>query len=292
MTTRLWGLLVPVGILLVSGCAQWSPPPASELSRLPLPKLSPDSVVLEVTFIRIPEERVDFAARFWPEVDEAALDPGLRRRLDANGFRSGILESPPPAALQELIDQQPVADQQDGAMCVEAGNEIAVRTHRLHSRSGHPSKIIVRGTAVPKLAALVYDEGGQVRGETLQQAQFYYWVTSRPQGDGRVRIELVPTIEHGEARPRFKGQQGAWTVDNVSRPTRTYDEFKIETLLSPGQCVAISCSDAHRGLGDRFFAGDLDEHEPRLMLVVRLQQTQRDDRFMKEDVLEPIVTTE
>ncbi len=91
----------------MAGCAQWSTPPASELTKLPLPKLAPDSVVLEVTFIRIPEERVDFEARFWPEADEAALNAELRRRMAANGFRSGILGSPPPAALQELLDQQP-----------------------------------------------------------------------------------------------------------------------------------------------------------------------------------------
>ena len=262
------------------------------MTKLPLPKLTPDSVVLEVTFIRIPEERVDFEARFWPEADEAALNAELRRRMAANGFRSGILGSPPPAALQELLDQQPAQDPGDGSTRIEAGAEIAVRTHRLRSRSGHPSKIIVRGTAVPKLAALLYDEDGRVRGESLDQAQFYYCVTSHPQGDGQVRIELVPTIEHGQPRSRFKGQQGAWTVDNVSRPTKTYDDLKIDTMLSPGQSVAIGCNDAHRGLGEQFFAADPAEKEPRLLLVVRLQQTQLDERFMKEDVLEPITTTD
>jgi hypothetical protein len=276
----------------VAGCAQWSTPPASELARLPLPKLAPDSVVLEVTFIRIPEERVDFEARFWPEADEAILSAELRRRMAANGFRGGILGSPPPAALQELLDQQPAQDSGDGSTRIEAGAEIAVRTHRLRSRSGHPSKIIVRGTPVPKLAALLYDEGGSVRGESLDQAQFYYCITAHPQGNGQVRIELVPTIEHGQPRSRFKGQQGAWTVDNVSRPTRTYDDLKIDTMLSPGQSVAIGRNDARRGLGEQFFAADPEEKEPRLLLVVRLQQTQLDERFMKEDVLEPIATTD
>lgn len=280
------------GLLSMAGCAQWNPPPASELTKLPLPKLAPDSVVLEVTFIRIPEERVDFETRFWPEADETPLDTELRRRMAANGFRCGILESPPPPALQELLDQQPLADLNDGTTRIEAGSELAVRTTRLRSRSGHPSKIIVRGTPIAKLAALLYDDQGRVHGESLEQAQFFYCVTSHPQGDGRVRIELVPTIEHGEARPRYRGQQGAWMVDNVSRPTKTYDDLKIDTLLSPGQSVAIGCNDIHRGLGEQFFASSAEDKEPRLLLVVRLQQTQLDERFMKEDVLEPITTTD
>jgi len=292
MTMRKGSLVWAAAIVLAAGCAQWSPPPATELTRLPLPKLAPDSVVLEVTFIRIPEERTDFEPRFWPEADEAVVDTNLRRRLTANGFRCGVLESPPPPALQELLDQQPATDLGDGSTQIEAGSEIAVRTHRLRSRAGHPSKIIVRGTPVPRLAALLYDDAGSVRGESLEQAQLFYCITSHPQGDGRVRVELVPTIEHGETRPRFKGQQGVWTVDNVSRPARTYDDLKVETVLSPGQSVAVGCQDVHRGLGQQFFAANPGEKEPRLLLVVRLQQTQLDDRFRDESLPEPITTLE
>ena len=133
--------------------AQWSTPPAAELASLPLPKLAPDSVVLEVTFVRIPAEKVDFEGRFWPEADESALDVELRRRLEANGFRAGIVRTPPPSALQELFDTQGSADTADGVTAFAAGSEIAVRTHRLRSRAGQPGKVIVRGTPVTKLAA-------------------------------------------------------------------------------------------------------------------------------------------
>jgi hypothetical protein len=154
------------------------------------------------------------------------------------------------------------------------------------------SKIIVRGTPVPKLAALFYDVDGHVRGESLEQAQCYYCITSHPRGDGHVRLELMPTIEHGQPRSRFKGQQGAWTVDNVSRPAKIYDDLKIDTVLAPGESVVIGSNAAHRGLGEQFFAADPEDQEPRLLLLVRLQQTQLDDRFMEQDVLEPITTTD
>jgi hypothetical protein len=290
MTRRTRHLHWLVWTAVMAGCTQWSTTPTGEFAQLPLPKLAPDSVVLEITFIRIPEEHVDFEDRFWPEADESALNAELRRRLAANGFRSGIVGTPPPPALQEVLDRQPAPDLGGGVTSIEAGTEIAVRTHHLRNRAGHPGKIIVRGTPVSKLAALMSDEAGHVRGESLDQAQFYFSIASYPQGDGQVRVELVPTIEHGQPRSRFKGQQGAWTVDNVSRPARTYEDLKIDTLLSPGQSVALGCTTVQRGLGEQFFAADPNEQEPRLLLVVRLQQTQLDERFMDDEVLEPITS--
>lgn len=290
MLRRTRTLLWLIGIIPLIGCAQWSTPPAAELTNLPLPKLAPDSVVLEVTFIRIPAEKLDFESRFWPEADESAIDVELRRRLTANGFRAGVVRTPPPPVLQELFDAQGIPETGDGTTTLSGGNEIAVRSHRLRSREGQPGKVIVRGTTIPKLAALVADESGHIRGESLDQAQAFFTVTSHVQEDGQVRVEMTPTIEHGQQRPRFKGQQGAWVVDNSSRPAKTFEDLQVSATLSPGQAVAIGCSEALRGLGEQFFAADLAEQEPRLLLVVRLQQTQADERFAPDELAEPTVT--
>jgi hypothetical protein len=144
---------------------------------------------------------------------------------------------------------------------------------------------------VPRLAALLHDPDGRVHGETFEQAQCYLSVTTYPESSGQTRVELVPTIEHGYPRSRFKGQQGAWIVDNMSRPARTYDALKVDAALAPGQCVAVGVTDVRRGLGNLFFGSDADEKEPRLLLLVRLAQTQRDERFMDAEDLTPLVTT-
>lgn len=286
------GPLWIVGILM-AGCAQWSPPPAGELAHLPVPQLAPDSVVLEVSFIRIPEELADFEQRFWPEADESAIRPEVRRCLATNGFRCGVVSSPPPPALQELLDRQSSSssDLQGGAMRIAGGADIAVRTHRLRSRAGQPGKIALRPDSVPRFAALLHDADGRVHGETFEQAQCYLNVTTYPQASGQARVELVPLVEHGQPRSRFKGQQGAWIVDNMSRSARTYDTLKVDVPLAPGQCLAVGVTDLRRGLGDQFFGGDADEKEPRLLLLVRLAQTQRDERFMDDAGSTPLLTT-
>jgi hypothetical protein len=274
----------------ISGCASWSPPPAGELSRLPVPNLAPDSVVLEVTFVRIAKDSGRFEDRFWPEVDETVWDAQERRRWASNGFRTGLIGCPPPTVLQEVLDQQSPSELGDGVTTIEPGAELVARSHRLRNRAGNPARVVVRSQQVDRLAALTYDEQGHVRGQSFEQAQCYFSVTSHPLGDGRIRLELAPVIEHGQPRTRFKGQQGAWMLDNTSRPTKVYEELTIETVLSPGQALAVGSTGTHRGLGETFFGADPEQDVPRLLLLVRLQQTQLDDRFVEEVQVDPVAS--
>lgn len=281
-----WG----VCLVLTCGCAQWTPPPASELSRLPMPPLAPDSVVLEMTFVRISKDATEFEGRFWPEVDETSWNAELRRRWSSNGFRCGLVGSPPPPALQEVLDLQSPSELGEGVTTIEPGSEIVARSHRLRNRAGNPTRIVVRSNPVERLAALTYDPQGAVRGETFEQAQCYFTVTSFPLGDGRVRLELTPMIEHGQPRTRFKGQQGAWMIDNTSRPTKPYEDLKVEAILSPGQSLAVGSTGSERGLGQHFFGADREADVPQLLLLVRLQQTQLDDRFVESPSVEPVTS--
>ncbi len=284
-------LVMATACALAVGCARWSSPTAEKLDlALPRPQLAPDSVVFEITFVRIPEDQTDFAARFWPEVDEVALPTKLRRHLATNGFRCGLVGSPLPGALQEVLDQQPLPAVEGEAKTVDPGREVTAHTNRLRSRSGLTGKIIVRNNPVEKLATLSFHEDGRVSGESLSKAQFLFSITSFPTGDGQVRVELVPTIEHGQAKSRFRGENGAWMVDNTSREIRAFNDMKVEATLSPGEAVALTCTGAQRGLGAQFFGADPEEKSPRLLLMVRLQQTQMDNRFASEAAVEPVAS--
>ena len=158
-------------LALAAGCARWSSPaPGSELGNvLPRPKLTPDSVVFEVTFVRIPQDQFEFTDRFWPDVDEVVLPTDLRRHLAANGFRCGLVSAHVPTALQEVLDQQPPEDPGGGAQPIDPGHQVVARTNRLRSRSGEMGKIVVRSDQVEKLAALLYHEDGRISGESLSK---------------------------------------------------------------------------------------------------------------------------
>jgi hypothetical protein len=249
--------------------------------------LAPDSVVFEVTFIRIPEEQQGFTDSFWPEVDEGIVAVPARRHLAANGFRCGLVGAAVPSVLQEVLDRQPAVEPGQGTQMVEPGREVVARTHRLRSQAGQPAKIVVRTTPLDKLAVLVNHADGRVSGESLRQAQLLFSISSFPLGDGQVQLELTPTIEHGQPRFRFRGENGAWMVDNTSRDIRMFDDMKVAAHLSAGEALVVTCTVDERGLGNQFFGDDPAEKVSRLLLLVRLQQTQSDARFEDQEIVEP-----
>src|SRR5437879_3952112 len=61
---------------------------------------------------------------------------------------------------------------------------------------------IVASDVYASAAPLLYDDG-QLRGETFDQCQGMIAVKAVPQDDGRVRLEFVPELHHGEAQRRF-----------------------------------------------------------------------------------------
>lgn len=291
-------MVLGTGVLLslLLGCARWTSPTAeSEPPGLPWPKLGPKNVILELTFVRIPEENTTFSGRFWPEVDETALSTAQRRQLSLNGFRCGLIGSTLPPVLRELVERQVPEDLGEGmtqvGTKVGANGQPAARTHRLRSRPGQMAKIMVKTEPVKRLAALLYDDEGRVTGETFTKAQLYFSVISADRGNGQVYLELAPMLEHGAPKPGYKGVNGSWTIDNTNRNVRMFDDMKIETELAPGEAVAITSTNTPRGLGAQFFGGDPVERTSRLLLVVRLQQTQSDNRFSRDARSEPVAST-
>ncbi|HTN75552.1 MAG TPA: hypothetical protein VL096_09905, partial [Pirellulaceae bacterium] len=128
---------------------------------------------------------------------------------------------------------------------------------------------------------------GQVTGQDFVEAQCLFAVKTFPQGDSRVRMELVPEVEHGQSKQRWIGQDGAFHVES-SKSHKVLDGLRMELLLSPGEVLVLSCTADQKGLGKQFFA----ESKPgeQKLLMIRLAQTQYDDLFAPESVQKPIVT--
>ena len=95
--------------------------------------MSPDSVVLEITFVRVPTDAIELLEDMWKDVDELHLPKDQRRRLSANGFRTGIVGTQLPDLVRQLLDQG--NDAQDLA---NAGGSLAddIFRRRLHAPLG------------------------------------------------------------------------------------------------------------------------------------------------------------
>ena len=266
--------------LLLVGCI--TTPIQKGRSPLKPAQMSPDSVVLDIFFVRFPFDDPQINGQLWQEIDEQHFPSEIRRRLTANGFRVGLVGGQLPITLSELLQlsDRPAPDGNvetggtDDPIALDRQPQV-LRRH-LQLRTGRRSEILASGV-YDELPVLISDRG-QVCGQTYSKAQALLGVTAVAQGDGQVRLQLVPELHHDEVRQRWVGRQGMMRL-KTDRPRRTFDEMGISATLSPGSMLVLgSLANRPGSLGHHFFTEDTGQLEQKL-LVVRLSQTQHDELF-------------
>jgi hypothetical protein len=272
-----------LAIVALAGCT--SPMHKGKSPLMPAQML-PDSVALDIFFVRFPFGDSEVNEKLWKEIDEQGLSLDLRDRLMQHGFRVGVVTGQMPIALSRLLElnDKPVPD---GKM--EETNltnfETKPRVTRQHQQLPAKQRSeIVASRIYDELPVFVH-ENGRVCGRTYRLAQGVFAATSIPQTDGRVRLELVPELQHDQPRPQLGGSQGIMRLD-MSRPKRVFDDMAIAANLSPGSMLILSSLPNKPGsLGHHFFTEDDDGQQQQRLLVVRLSQTQSSSLF---DASEPL----
>lgn len=140
----------------------------------------------------------------------------------------------------------------------------------------------------PELSLLTRDNGS-VRGRQLYKAQCLFGMKPYPEADGRVRIDLIPEVEHGEVKQQWVGGEGT-LMQRIGRDRITFEQLRMSLTLAPGQTLVVSaCQDA-KGLGEHFFVESVGGTKSRSMLFVRVAHTQHDDLFAPELSGMPLAT--
>lgn len=274
--------------LAATGCELFSTEKSTPTDALlQAARMSPDSVAMEVFFIRLPHDDRKTYDDIWREVDETALAPALRRRLSENGLRAGVVAAQLPTPLQEMLQRyqidepkQQTTEPTEGlqqANTVKLDKEPAVSMRRLQLGSGRRGEVIASGLK-PRAEVLIKEEN-TVRGRTFQDCQGLFAVKAFPQQDGRARFEIVPELHHGEPQQRFSGSDGVWRLE-TARPRQVFDDLMLNLTLASGEMVLISAVPEKPGsLGHHFFTENQGGEVQRKVLFVRLTHTQWDDRF-------------
>lgn len=273
MRVPAWLALVP----LLSACAEL---PREVRSPLVPARMSPDSVALDIFWVRLPPSAADLESSLWLELDEQHLAAATRRQLGLNGFRAGLTGELIPLALERLVKSAGNAEFEVSTQISDFSQVPVVRRRYLQLRAGHENQIVATET-VPRLPVL-YHDGSHVGGQTYHEAQGLFVLKAFPQGDGRVRIELVPEVHHGQPKQRYVPGEGMYRVD-FSRPSESYERLRIDAVLAPGNMLFVgSTPDGLGTLGHHFFCTSGDGTATRKLLILRLAQTQHDDLFAAE----------
>ena len=276
--------LAVVGLIFVTslGCSSWKAV-TPETWELPVVRMSPDSVVMEITFIRVPAGASDTMGQLWQEIDEQLFTPTQRTHLNENGFRCGLVGLQLPTGLRALLD----SEQQASALQEATPGDIDVlkQHRRIQCRSGRRSEIV---TCTPRDEMVVLhkdDDSQSVGGKTLREAQCVLAARCYPQGNGEVRVELTPEIHHGTPRKQWVAGEGTFHLV-TGRDRQVYDDLLMEITLTPGQTLVLSCTPEF-GLGHNFFLDTSHGDAQQKLLLIRLTQTQRDDLFEPTRRAEP-----
>ncbi len=285
MMLRARGVLL-LGLLLASGCAPLIERRSAKLGRA---SISPDSVVLEIYSARFPFDDAKLNQGLWQQVEEQSFPADVRRTMTEYGVRAGILQGQVPSELQELLagateGQPPPPKPPDAGAAptleqsvVDFEEQSPVRRRLMTLRTGGRGEILASG--IYESLPLLENEGGQLRGKPYPQGQGVFGVKSFPQPDGRVRLDLLPELQHGEPKLNYVGDQGIIRLE-TARSKKAFDKLALSATLSPGEMLLVTSLPQRPGsLGHYFFteqrAGVLEQK----LLIIRLAQTQHDDLF-------------
>jgi len=285
-STRRRFLVMAALLAGAGGCAAWHTQP-QEPSQLPPARMSPDSVVLEMAFVRLPVSDAAAYDAIWSEVDEQHFDPQLRRQLAANGLRIGVLGQQLPTELRTALEAAATQTEERGEDVGTSDTEVDRGPRRRACRHGSRHKIVVSKTHAS--LAFLTQEDGAVRGNVLENAQCLLALKPYPQGDGRVRLDLTPEVEHGELKTKWAEQAGS-LMQRIGRDRLVLDRLRFVATLSAGQVLVVSTTPDIKGVGEHFFSETAAGRVERTLLLVRLAQTQWDDVFAPDRIPAPLAT--
>ncbi len=280
------GLVVPLCVAWM-GCT--SPLDLSKgraASPLQPAQMSSDAVVLEVFFARFPLGDPEVNGGLWREIDEQPFGTQNRHALERNGFRAGVVGGQVPLALSQLLEMKDEAPSADGV------SRLSVEQMRADPRVVHRRMSLRPACRSEVVASRMYDEmtvlrceAGGLCGRTYQKALGLFALTAFPRHDGRVEIELVPEVHHGDPARRWVGDQGVFRLD-TGRDKQAFTDLAVTATLAPGEMLALTCLPGRDGSLGHYFFTDASSGDPQQkLLLVRVAQTQHDGLFSSGDVL-------
>ena len=277
-----WRRLLAVSmVVLCAGCMSLLEGKEGNSPLTPL-AAAPESVRLDIVFLRYASDDVGFDRELWQFVDEQHVPIELRTRLAANGFRAGVLSSQLPPNLEKRLQLTDKPQSTETTIVGDAlDRQSPVRQRSLQLRAGRRASIICTGEQQKRdeLAVLIREEDGNVAGKTYRKVSGLFAARAMPQGDGRVQLELTPELEHGDPQRRFDPSDGVLRVD-FGPAREKFESLRMETVLAPGQMLIVSGIHERPGsLGHHYFAESGNDRKENKLLLVRLSQTAYEDSF-------------
>lgn len=241
-------------------------------------QMSPQSVGLEIIFVRCKTDDEALGESLWSEIDEQRLSAETRRQLDANGFRVGVVGTNAPSALEKLLNSKPLSAPASTttspvpqAAVAALDGESLVTGRRLQIKAGSPTEI--QTSQVYDELPLLVRRDGELVGQTVKKAQGVLVLKAFHESGG-VKLEVVPQVQFGDpVQSIAPSDEGVWKFE-AGRKREIFDALSLAATLTPGQMLICTCLPDRTGsLGHQFFTHRTNGPVEQKILLIRVSQT-------------------
>jgi hypothetical protein len=268
---------VCLALLAAGGCRGVAPSASTEtpaaVSAQP-PRAAPQTIQVELVFVRHEDHDPVLRDELWGLADEQIYDEPLRRRLHSNGLRAGVVTAHLPPHLAERF--LPAADTPGETLPAALPDNPALMRHTLRLLPGRSSDVM-SATGIPELVLLEHT-GESLRGTTYHDASALFSLRCWPAADGRVRLQLSPTIKHGPVERSWVGEEGMFRLEAGQRRD-ALEGLEFEATVPIGSMIVVGCvGEPASTAGDAFFRDRASSRSGQRLLAIRpLPQAQSVD---------------
>ena len=253
---------------------------------------SPDSVAMEIIWARFPTNDPLLANNAWRDIDEAQIEPAVRRELANNGFRAGVISGSMPPEIAKVLhqgestpDDSPTENSTTKSdASTKLQNAELLAEPLIHGRTRQVrrnQRTEIQASEVYPTLPLLVSGGTELGGHTYYDAQAIYALRVNPQPDRSASVELTPELHFGQ--PRFRWRTG--TDDGLLRQASlreqvVFDRLRVSVKLAPGEMlVLMSLPDAGSSLGHYFHTAESADGIREKLILIRLAEVPTSDTF-------------
>jgi hypothetical protein len=192
--------------------------------------IQPKICALQVATLSRPLRDESIHGAVWRVADEHVIAPQVRRVLQANGLRIGLITGDlPPAA--EAVLKAPPPHKVDPAQIVLPAGE---------------STLVSMAAPVPQVSLLLNREN-QAVGKDYKDASGFVRITADQEGTNSVTLRIVPEIHHGPFQRGFGAAPNSglnapmhFTIKDGQQEDSLRD-LAVTLTLEPNQVAVVGC---------------------------------------------------
>jgi hypothetical protein len=286
---RYFGAALALLVCFTSGCQMFPQGHASLKGRSPLQpaQSSPDSVAMEIVWARFPANDAVLDDAAWRDIDEAHIDPAVRRELLANGLRAGVITGSMPPAIAKVVHQSSSSESVEDVLPTSGAKSQTAElltepvVHGKISRMRRKQRTEIQASDVyPTLPLLVSGET-ELSGRTYEQAQAIYALRVDPAPDRTATVEITPELHFGAMRMKYIGGDDGMPLRTASmKDHEVFERLRLSVRLAPGEVlVLMSLPDAGSRLGHYFHTVESSDGPQQKLILIRLAEVPPSNTF-------------